>query len=270
MLDRLHQELSRFTAALEGVEDRDALYALQVAFIGKKGSVSTLRKGMGTLSPDERKAFGAEYNRVKGAIEAAIEGRKAYLAQADRRRDLERFVDLTMPPKRPELGSMHPITRTRRALARTFRRMGFDILEGPHVEHAEYNFDKLNFLPEHPARDEQDTFFVASPDASIPDGDLVLRTHTSPVQVRAMLTQPPPVRVIVLGTTFRRDDDPTHTPMFHQIEGLYVDRGVSMADLKATLLQFTSAFFGPGLDVRLRPSFFPFVEPGAEFDMQCP
>ncbi|MCA9713140.1 MAG: phenylalanine--tRNA ligase subunit alpha [Myxococcales bacterium] len=269
MPDRLQQQLEAFERALEGVRDEDSLYALQVAYIGRKGSISLLRRDMGKMSPDQRKQFGVEFNRVKRAIEAGIETRRQFLSDDARRRELERFEDLTMPPRRPEFGSLHPLTRTRRALASTFRRMGFDVEDGPHVEHGRYNFDFLNFLPDHPARDEQDTFFV-EPRGDTSSRELVLRTHTSPIQVRTMLARTPPVRIIALGTVFRRDEDRTHSPMFHQIEGLYVDRGVTMADLKATLLQFTGSFFGPGLDVRLRPSFFPFVEPGAEFDMQCP
>ena len=170
-------------------------------------------------------------------------------------------------PRRRPAGSLHPITHTRRRLEAVFRQMGFDVVDGPHVEDEKYNFDDLNFQDEHPARDMQDTFFVDGRDEA---ARLVLRTHPSPVQIRAMLTRPPPVRLVAPGTVFRRDDDATHSPMFHQIEGLCIDRGVGMADLKATLYRFVRAFFGADLQVRLRPSFFPFVEPGAEFDMQCP
>ncbi|MGB1014593.1 MAG: phenylalanine--tRNA ligase subunit alpha [Nannocystaceae bacterium] len=265
----LEQQLEAFQAAVAGVSNESELHALKVAFLGKKGSVSRLRREMGKMKPEERKQFGAAFNRCKSQIEEGLEARSKHLQEQARLADLARSEDLTMPPARPKLGTLHPITRTRRELLATFRRLGFDVAEGPHIEHAAYNFDALNFQPEHPARDEQDTFFVRGIGAN-PCEDLVLRTHTSPVQIRSMLTRKPPIRVVAPGTVFRRDDDPTHSPMFHQIEGLYVDRNVSMADLKATLLQFTSAFFGPGLGIRLRPSFFPFVEPGAEFDMQCP
>jgi phenylalanyl-tRNA synthetase alpha chain len=271
MIDRLLQEQAAFAAALSSVDDEDGLYRLQVAFLGKKGSITGLSKQMGALSPAERKSLGAELNRVKDAIAAAIEGRRVALLDAARSRDLARVEDLTMPPLQAPIGTLHPLTLARRALEKTFRRMGFDVAEGPHVEHGAYNFDALNIAANHPARDMQDTFFVR-PRAGQPPTELVLRTHTSPVQVRTMLDggRPPPIRVIAPGTVFRVDDDATHSPMFHQIEGLYVDRGVTMADLKATLLQFTSAFFGRSLAVRLRPSYFPFVEPGAECDMQCP
>ena len=271
MLDRLEQEQRSFEQALASVEDEAGLYALQVAYLGKKGSITGLSKQMGGLGQDERKRLGAELNRVKGAIEAALEGRRAALVEAARARDLARVEDLTMPPLAPPFGTLHPLTLARRALCDTFRRMGFDIAEGPHVEHGAYNFDALNIQPDHPARDMQDTFFVA-PGPGRPEAELVLRTHTSPVQIRSMLDarRSPPIRIIAPGTVFRVDDDATHSPMFHQIEGLYVDRGVTMADLKATLLQFTAAFFGRALEIRLRPSYFPFVEPGAECDMQCP
>ncbi len=268
-MSALEQQLEAFRQQVTSVDSEADLQQLKVAFLGKKGSVSQLRRQMGKMKPEERKAFGAAFNRCKNQIESELEDRRKHLDQQARLRDLERTEDLTMPPTRPRFGTLHPITRTRRELLATFRRLGFDVAEGPHIEHEAYNFDALNFQPEHPARDEQDTFFVRGQHGEEGSG-IVLRTHTSPVQIRSMLTRQPPIRVVAPGTVFRRDDDPTHSPMFHQIEGLYVDRDVSMADLKATLLQFTSAFFGTGLDIRLRPSFFPFVEPGAEFDMQCP
>lgn len=277
--EALSAQLQAFRAEVATVEDEDALYELQVRFIGKKGSVSQLRKQMGKqmakLSNDEKKAFGQAFNEVKEAIEREIEGRREALAQLARERDLARVEDLTMPPS-PALpsGTMHPITATRRKLEAVFRKMGFAVSEGPHVEDELYNFDKLNFQPGHPARDMQDTFFVDGvPDEGGGQGadrGLVLRTHTSPVQVRTMLRVQPPVRIVSPGTVFRRDDDATHSPMFHQLEGLYVDTGVTMADLKHTLLRFVGEVFGEGLQVRLRPSYFPFVEPGAEVDMQCP
>ena len=265
--------VERFEAALPEAQDEDSLYQQQVRFIGKKGELTKLRKLMGKVAPAERKALGMAFNEVKKKVEAGLERRKQELAAATRERDLARRVDLSFTPEPPRPGTLHPITQTRRELERVFRRLGFDVADGPHVEAEDYNFDKLNILPDHPARDMQDTFFVARPEgyqAAEGDPSLVLRTHTSPVQVRTMLTHGAPCRIVAPGTTFRRDDDATHSPMFHQIEGLYVDRGVTMADLKATLYEFVGAFFGEGLAVRFRPSYFPFVEPGAEFDMQCP
>ena len=263
--------LVQFDAALPDAADDGALYELQVRFLGRKGEVTKLRKLMGKVAPSERKALGMAFNEVKQAIEAGLERRAAELAAAARDVDLARRVDLSFVTAAPEPGTLHPITQTRLELERVFRRLGFDIADGPHVEAEDFNFDRLNILPDHPARDMQDTFFVAQRGGPLDvDSGLVLRTHTSPVQVRTMLTHGAPCRIVAPGTTFRVDDDRTHSPMFHQIEGLYVDRGVTMADLKATLYEFVGSFFAEGLDVRFRPSFFPFVEPGAEFDIQCP
>lgn len=261
----LAQELARFRQKLTDVGDANSLYELQVEFLGKKGSVTALRKQMGKLAPEDRKAFGQAFNEVKRSIETELEEKKADLDRLAREADLRRYEDLTFVQAEPP-GTLHPITQTRRALEASFARLGFSVAEGPHVEGETYNFDNLNILPEHPARDMQDTFFVEGRG----QGGIVLRTHTSPVQVRTMLTTSPPIRIVAPGTVFRRDDDATHSPMFNQIEGLYVDVGVTMADLKDTLYRFVSDFFGASLKVRFRPSYFPFVEPGAEFDVQCP
>lgn len=278
---QLEREWERFQAALAQAQDEAAIYQVQVAFLGKKGSVSSLRQLMGKVPPDQRKQLGQAFNEKKDAMESAIELRRKALREQARERELARRIDLSFRPQPPAAGSIHPITATRRALEQVFHRLGFDVLDGPHVEAEDYNFDKLNIAAGHPARDMQDTFFVlprgveqvdrAEPiDSSDPTASLVLRTHTSPVQVRTMLGHQPPIKIVAPGTVFRFDDDATHSPMFNQIEGLYIDRGVTMADLKATLYNFVAAFFGAGLQVRFRPSFFPFVEPGAEFDMQCP
>jgi phenylalanyl-tRNA synthetase alpha chain len=271
--DDPHQPLralqTEFLLELSCAGDEESLYALQVKYLGKKGLVTQQRALMGKLAPEHRKAFGQAFNDVKESLEQQLQARREGLAQAARQRRLSQHEDLTMLPRRRPGGSLHPLTHTRRRLEAVFRQMGYDVVDGPHVEHEQYNFDDLNFQPEHPAREMQDTFFVEERPGTEPM-PLVLRTHTSPVQIRAMLTRKPPVRVIVPGTVFRRDDDATHSPMFHQIEGLCIDRGVGMADLKATLYRFVRAFFGADLQVRLRPSFFPFVEPGAEFDIQCP
>ncbi len=281
---QLERERERFEAELADAADEAAIYQVQVRFLGKKGSVTGLRKLMGKAPPAERKQLGQAFNEVKDAMEAAIEARRAQLDEAARAAELGRRVDLSFRPCPRPIGSLHPITQTRRALERVFHRLGFDVLDGPHVEAEDYNFDKLNIAAGHPARDMQDTFFVlprgveqaehvdhAEPiDSGDPLRSFVLRTHTSPVQVRTMLSHRPPIKIVAPGTVFRFDDDATHSPMFHQVEGLYIDRGVTMADLKATLYNFVSAFFGAELMVRFRPSFFPFVEPGAEFDVQCP
>jgi phenylalanyl-tRNA synthetase alpha chain len=264
MSQELTQEVQRFEDALAQVHNERELYEVQVRFLGKKGSVTLLRGQMAKLDAAGKKAFGQAFNEAKSAIEAGLERRRTELLEQARLEDLRRVDDLTKILAPSFSGTLHPITQTRRELEAIFARLGFDMVEGPHVEFENYNFDALNIPSGHPARDMQDTFVV---DANSP---LVLRSHTSPVQVRAMLTRQPPLRLIMPGTVFRRDDDATHSPMFHQIEGLYVDRGVSMADLKATLYDFVGQLFSSGLQVRLRPSYFPFVEPGAEFDMQCP
>ncbi len=265
---RLKAELERFEAEAGAAADEQALYAVKVAFLGKKGSLTRLRSVMRDLDPEARKAFGRDFNAVKQKMEAALAERRRALAERRRAEDLDRWEDLSVVFDPAPRGALHVVTRTWRRLERVFESMGFTVHDGPHVEHGRTNFDDLNIPHDHPARDMQDTFFVEPP---VPDGwERVLRTHTSPVQIRTMVAGPPPVRVVALGQVYRRDDDATHTPMFHQIEGLYVDRDVSMADLKATLYHFVSAVFETDLDVRFRPSFFPFVEPGAEFDVRCP
>lgn len=274
LTEELATLIADLRAQLEAVADEAGLYELQVRFLGKKGSISMLRRGMGKLDPDARKAFGQTFNQGKEEAEELLKGKSRALIEAAREAELSRFEDLTTVQAGKEVGSLHPITRTRRELERIFRALGFEVAEGPHVESEVYNFDKLNIVAGHPARDMQDTFFVHQRGVSegvADEGDgIVLRTHTSPVQVRTMLNQAPPIRIVAPGTVFRRDDDATHSPMFHQIEGLYVDKGVTMADLKATLYRFVKEFFGDSLELRFRPSYFPFVEPGAEFDVECP
>ncbi len=269
--DQLAGELMVFNEAVDKIHDAEALYELQIRFLGKKGSISLLRRQMGKLSPDQRKAAGQAFNATKAAIEEALEMRRTALKELRRTAELARTADLSFVVETPGVGSLHPITQTRLRLESIFQAMGFSIEDGPHIEHQLYNFDKLNILSDHPARDMQDTFFIQGREGSrSQETPLVLRTHTSPVQIRTMLERRPPVRIICPGAVFRRDDDPTHSPMFNQIEGLYVDSRVTMADLKATLLHFIREFFEADLAVRFRPSYFPFVEPGAEFDIQCP
>jgi phenylalanyl-tRNA synthetase alpha chain len=285
-VERLFQaQQDALLEALAAASTDDALYQVQVRFLGKKGSFTALKGNLGALPPEQRQSFGAGFNLYKANLEQALETRRGELKDEARARDLARLEDLTLPPLRPPAGTLHPLSQTRRRLSESFQRLGFSLAVGPHVEHSKYNFDDLNVPADHPARDMADTFFVrphrhagfSAEDEGDNDaalrlraGELVLRTHTSPVQVRTMLRQQPPIRIVALGTTFRCDDDATHSPMFHQIEGLYVDRGVTMADLKATLMDFTRDFYGRRLEVRFRPSFFPFVEPGAEFDIGCP
>ncbi len=238
--------------------------------------MTALLKSLGTLPPEERKARGAALNRLKGELEAAIEARRAELEAAalDARLAAER-LDVTLPP-RPhpptgaEAGGIHPISRTVEELTAIFGAMGFAVAEGPDIEGDWHNFSALNIPEHHPARQDHDTFYLAVPEGSNARRP-VLRTHTSPVQIRTMLVQEPPIRMIVPGRTFRADHDATHSPMFHQVEGLVIDRAITLGHLKGCLIDFLRAFFGIGdLPVRFRASYFPFTEPSTEMDVDCP
>jgi phenylalanyl-tRNA synthetase alpha chain len=257
-LDRLAAELQ---AEIGSVSTEQEIRAVQARYLGKKGRVSEPMKALGRLPGEDRPAVGEAANRVKGEIEAAVGTRLAALEAAALGADLARTLDVTLPARGSRLGTLHPLTLVRREIEQIFLGLGFEVRTGPWIETEWHNFDALNTPPDHPARDMQDTFFV--------EGGRILRSHTSPVQVRTMLAGPPPVRIVAPGNVFRRDDDATHTPMFPQVECLLVDEGVSFADLKGTLLHFVHHFFGPKLGVRLRPSYFPFTEPSAEVDAAC-
>jgi phenylalanyl-tRNA synthetase alpha chain len=258
-------ELDRLAAALaeeiRPLTTEQEIRAAQARYLGKKGRASELMKALGKLPPEERPAVGEAANRAKGAIEALVAERLGALADAVLAGELARTVDVTLPGFGGPLGTLHPLTLVRREVEEIFLGLGFEVRTGPWIETEWHNFDALNTPADHPARDMQDTFFV--------EGGRILRSHTSPVQVRTMMTSPPPIKIIAPGNVFRRDDDATHTPMFPQVEGLYVDRDVSFADLKGTLLHFVRRFFGAELSIRLRPSFFPFTEPSAEVDAGC-
>jgi phenylalanyl-tRNA synthetase alpha chain len=257
-LDRLAGE---FASDAAGLATEDELRLAQARYLGKKGKVSELMKALGKLPPAERPAVGEAANRAKSGIERAVTERLAALDEASLSADLARVVDVTLPPRGGALGTLHPLTLVRREIEEIFLGLGFEVRTGPWIESEWNNFDALNTPPDHPARDMQDTFFV--------EGGRILRSHTSPVQIRTMLAGPPPIRIVAPGNVFRRDDDATHTPMFPQMEGLFVDKDVSFADLKGTLLHFVHRFFGPNLGIRLRPSYFPFTEPSAEVDAAC-
>ncbi len=257
-LDRLAGEFAGEIGALATEEE---IRLAQARYLGKKGKVSELMKALGKLPPAERPAVGEAANRAKSSIERAVGERLAALAEASLSADLARVVDVTLPPRGAPLGTLHPLTLVRREIEEIFLGLGFEVRTGPWIETEWNNFDALNTPPDHPARDMQDTFFV--------EGGRILRSHTSPVQIRTMLAGPPPIRIVAPGNVFRRDDDATHTPMFPQMEALYVDKDVSFADLKGTLLHFVHRFFGPKLGIRLRPSYFPFTEPSAEVDAAC-
>jgi phenylalanyl-tRNA synthetase alpha chain len=238
------------------------LQELRVKFLGKKGALTAIMKGLGTLSPDERPVIGQIVNTVKEQLEAKIESAGLHIREAVKAEKLRlERLDVTLPGRRLPMGTRHPITIIIEEISDIFAGLGFQVAEGPEIEHDYYNFEALNFPKDHPARDMQDTFFVSD--------TVLLRTHTSPVQIRTMLKQEPPVRIIAPGTVYRCDSDATHSPMFHQIEGLMVDKGITFGDLKGILTTFINQLFGQGTGVRLRPSFFPFTEPSAEVDIAC-
>ncbi len=231
-------------------------------FLGKAGALTELLKGLGKLPAEEKPRAGAAINEAKVRVEELLLARRDAIlaAELDQRLAAE-AIDVTLPGRRQSGGGLHPISRSQERIERLFASMGFSVADGPEIENDFYNFTALRMFPDHPSRSMQDTFYVA-------DSDKVLRTHTSPVQIRYMRSHEPPIRIICPGRVYRVDHDATHSPMFHQIEGLWVDEGVSLADLKGTLVQFLRAFFErDDIEVRFRPSYFPFVEPGVEIDM---
>jgi phenylalanyl-tRNA synthetase alpha chain len=259
-------------AALSGAADLRALDAVRVAVLGKSGSLSALLKGLGAVAPEERKARGATLNQVKTEIEALLETRRAVLEAAamESRLKAER-IDVSLPPRpsaagTSEQGGIHPISRTIEELTAIFGAMGFRVVEGPDIESDWHNFGALNIPDHHPARQDHDTFYLPGTDAA--GQRRVLRTQTSPLQIRTMLAEPPPIRIIAPGRTYRADHDATHSPMFHQVEGLVIDRGITLGHLKGCLTDFLRAFFGiSDLPVRFRSSYFPFTEPSMEVDI---
>ncbi len=265
---------------LGAAADLAELERARVAALGLKGSITRLFERLPKLQPAEKRGFGQAANAAKVEAERAYEERRGRLAEEELARELggER-LDVTLPGRRGALGHRHPVSRTIDEIVRIFSRLGFESIAGPEIEFERYNFELLNLPADHPARDMQDTFYVrpqglgeplpGKGDAGRELGGVLLRTHTSPMQVRSMLTRKPPLRLIVPGKVYRRDSDLTHTPMFHQVEGLLVDEGVTFADLKGTLNAFVHAFFGEGARTRFRPSYFPFTEPSAEVDVSC-
>jgi phenylalanyl-tRNA synthetase alpha chain len=254
--------------AVSGAADEAALEAVRVSALGKKGSVSELLKTLGGMSADERRENGPLFNGLRDRVTAAIAARKGALGDAALNARLaQERVDVTLPARPEPQGTIHPVSQVLDEITAIFADLGFAIAEGPDVEYDDYNFTKLNIPPDHPARQMHDTFYVA-PQA---DGSRhVLRTHTSPVQVRTMLAQKPPIRIIAPGRTYRHDSDATHTPMFHQLEALVIDEDTNLGHLKWVVEQFCSAFFEvPKIELRARPSFFPFTEPSVEWDMRC-
>jgi len=265
-MERAEHELKVLEAsalpAIAGAGDPEALEQIRIRILGRKGELTEILRGVGALPPEIRREVGQQANALKARIEAALEARQQTLRAAllDELAVRE-AIDITLPGRPVPSGSLHPITATLYEIVEIFQRLGFSVAEGPEVELDYYNFEALNIPKDHPARDMQDTFYITD--------DVVLRTHTSPVQIRVMEAQPPPVKIVAPGRVYRRDADPTHSPMFHQVEGLLVDYGVSFADLKGTLQAFVDQFFGAGTRLRFRPSYFPFTEPSAEVDIGC-
>jgi phenylalanyl-tRNA synthetase alpha chain len=272
MIERIQALRAEANEVIAKASSSQALEELRVRYLGRKAELPQILRGVSELDPAERGEVGKAANEARQALQAMIDARASELGgkelessvQADR-------VDVTLPGAPPQpIGHLHVLTSTRRELEDIFLGLGFTVMEGPEVETVHYNFDALNHSPTHPARARTDTFYVAQTVAPREEGDeLVLRTHTSPMQVRAMESNPPPLYIVVPGRVYRPDSDATHTPQFHQIEGLAVDEDITLADLKGTLLVFAQTVFGDERDVRLRPHFFPFTEPSVEVDVSC-
>jgi len=262
MKDKLERAQADALAMVAAAESLQALEEARVKCLGRKGAITEVLRGLGQVAPADRPALGQAANEAKKAIAAVIEARKEELEAADSEvgGDVP-GVDLSLPGRRPRCGHMHLIPRVTEDMLAIFCELGFQVAEGPDVETEYYNFDSLNTPADHPARDSHDTFFVKP--------GVVLRTHTSPVQMRVMETTQPPVAVVVPGRVYRVDYDASHSPMFFQLEGLLIDKGISFADLKGTLMLFCHRFFGPETKTRFRPHFFPFTEPSAEMDISC-
>ena len=265
MIERVAELREEAEAAIAAAGTSAELEELRVRYLGRKAELPNVLRAIAQLDPAERGPTGKAANQARQALEALIGARAEQLTGGELEERLRAdVVDVTLPGAPPQpVGHLHLLTATRREIEDVFLGLGFRIAEGPEVETVYYNFDALNHAPTHPARDRMDTFYVDGRD------DVVLRTHTSPMQVRTMEAHPPPLYVIVPGRVYRRDSDATHTPQFHQVEGLAVDVDITLADLKGTLLAFARAIFGPDRDVRLRPHFFPFTEPSVEVDVSC-
>ena len=261
LIARLEQIGTEFQQAIRPLADEQAIRAAQAQLLGKHGRVSEVMKEIPRLPPADRPRVGAAVNRIKTEIEDQVARRLRELADTAARADLARTVDVTLPARPVGGGHLHLLTQVRLEAVQIFAELGFVVAEGPQIETDWHTFEALGTPKDHPARDMQDTFYLSD--------EIVLRSHTSPVQIRTMQIQAPPIRIVAPGHVFRRDDDTTHSPMFTQLEGLAVDEGIAFTDLKGVLIHFVSRFFQRDLTIRLRPSYFPFVEPGAEVDMQC-
>ncbi len=261
-MSELEQIAKQAESSIAAAEKLSTLDDLRVEYLGKKGRLTGLLKGLGKLTAEERPAAGAKINDVKQSLQDLIGQRKAYFESIDLNAKLAKeTIDVTLPGRGEDVGGLHPVTRTMERIEGFFSRIGYDVEVGPEIEDDYHNFEALNIPSHHPARDMHDTFYI--------DPTTVVRTRTSPVQVRTMERHAPPIRIICPGRVYRCDSDLTHTPMFHQVEGLVVDKDISFADLKGVIDQFLKAFFEADLPVRFRPSYFPFTDPSAEVDIQC-
>ena len=263
MQEKISEIRALLASELGAVESSQALEALRVKITGKKGELTALLRGMGQLSPEERPAAGQMINQAREEFTSMLDDKLATLKAAEREAALKReAIDVTQPCGMPAAGCVHPLTLALNEVVDCFTGMGFEVVEGPEVELDHFNFELLNIPKNHPARDAQDTFYI--------DDNIVLRTHTSPMQARTMLSRKPPIRIICPGRVYRADEvDATHSPVFHQLEGLVIDEDVTMADLRGTLNAFAERLYGKGITTRFRPSFFPFTEPSAEVDLTC-
>ncbi|ADG82720.1 phenylalanine--tRNA ligase subunit alpha [Thermincola potens] len=264
MQEDLQHMQTKGLAEIAEAATMDEVNEIRIKYLGKKGLLTGILRGMGSLSPDERPRVGQLANEVRAKLEEALAARLITLKEAARQERLRaEKIDVTLPGKVVQVGKKHPLTAVLDEIKEIFVGLGYEIAEGPEVELEYYNFEALNIPPDHPARDMQDSFYISK--------GVLLRTHTSPVQPRVMEKKAPhvPVKIIAPGKVYRRDDDATHSPMFHQVEGLLIDRNVTFAELKGTLLSFARQMFGEDREIRLRPSFFPFTEPSAEVDISC-
>jgi phenylalanyl-tRNA synthetase alpha chain len=261
-MENLDALVSQALEAIQRAEDVNALEQIRVLYLGKKGELTQVMKSLGNMSAEDRPKVGALINAAKDRVQDSLNSRKELLEQAALSAKLAaEFIDVTLPGRGQSSGGLHPVTRTLERIEQFFTHIGYGIAEGPEVEDDYHNFEALNIPGHHPARAMHDTFYF--------NANMLLRTHTSPVQVRTMESKQPPIRIVCPGRVYRCDSDITHSPMFHQVEGLLVDQDISFADLKGTIEEFLRVFFEKDLGVRFRPSFFPFTEPSAEVDMQC-
>jgi len=281
VIERIDALLAEARQDLAAAGSEQQVEAARVKYLGKSGSLSGLRKALGSVPAAERPQAGKLVTDAIARFESLLEEARKEIGRRELEKDLNREkLDVTLPGRTRRRGHRHPVSQAMDDIVEIFARLGFHVADGPEIEWDLYNFEKLGFPPDHPARDMQDTFFLDPatqplPPPGSPPGkgamqQLLLRTHTSPVQVRAMLSQKAPVRIIAPGKVYRSDSDPTHTPMFHQVECLHVEEGISMAHMRGTLDAFVKAFFGPAIQTRLRPSYFPFTEPSAEVDISHP